>query len=133
MKTGHIDCCNLWSNENGLTQSAWKILVNPIEMEKGGVQICLEGLAQVANMAIVPQVTHGITGLLPDVLLWIQVGTPWREVQQLQVRMCVDERPCRTFVPGRAIPQEQNPPSRQATDHVFQKVDGMLGIQARKR
>jgi len=66
----------------------------------------LKSLTQVANMAILPQMTNGLARLLPDVFLGIEVRAAGREVQHVQLRVGLDELAGWTLVPGGTI-QEQ--------------------------
>lgn len=63
----------------------------------------LESLAQLADGRIVTQMPHGLSGLVPNVFLWVQVRATRREVEHFQERMSFDELPDLAFVPGCSV------------------------------
>ena len=50
----------------------------------------LESLAQVTDVGIFRQMAEGLSGLVPTILLWVQVRASGREGEQVQERMGFD-------------------------------------------
>lgn len=66
-------------------------------MKERVIQVSLEGLPQFTNVPVVPQVSNGITVLLPDMLLQVQVWTSRREIDHIELFMSLDNGACFTL------------------------------------
>ena len=102
-------------------------------MKERVIQVGLESLPQITNMSVVPQVSNGITGLFPDMLLRIQVWTSRWEVDHIELFMRFDKFSRFSFMPGGAIPQQKNRSSGKTTGDMLKKMYGVLTIQSRQR
>ena len=62
-------------------------------------------------------------------LLWVQVRTTGREVEQVQAWMGIDKLADYAFVPRCAVQEQQNGASRKTGQEMLQKMQGVVAIE----
>jgi hypothetical protein len=106
-----------------------QLLGDPVEVKEDIVQMRLESLAQITHVPVVTQLANGLSSLVPDMLLGVQVWATRREVEHVPVWMGFNELADLAFVPGRSVQEQQNGPSGKPGQDMLQKMEGVLRIQ----
>mgnify|MGYP006898473962 CR=1 FL=1 len=68
-----------------------------------------KGVDQLVKLGLTMVMADGTAGCLPNLLLWIEIGCSWRQIENFQLGMCGKELLNGwTPVPGSAIPKQQD-------------------------
>lgn len=82
-------------------------------------------------MGIIAQMADGLTDEFPDVFLGVEVGGAGGEVEHVEAGMVMDELLSSAFVPGSAVPQQQDGAVGEAGQDMLKEMDGGVTVEVR--